>query len=137
MPDDRVLVGVIRRKRDLTYLLRDHWYRVPVFAAPGCVDTIFMAFFTDGAIRYYARLTGFELFRRRDLLPLEYKHPRANELYFKLQFRDVIACEPPISNQERRAFAFIFTDWAHFEAARSVRELTIRDETVKRTQSGG
>lgn len=125
-PDDRVLIAVIPRRRDVQYLLRDLWYRIPVTAAPGCIDMDYIAFFTSGAVRYYAQIAGYELYRRRDLLPLESKHPRQNMLYFKLQFREILIKDPPILNPERRRFAFIFTDWEHFQTARIIGELYAR-----------
>jgi len=131
-PSDRVLIGVIRRRTDLAILLQERWYRIPVEAAPGCVNMEYIGFYTSarlagsngrGAIRYYARLAGFELARRRDLLPTEADHPRRNALYFKLQFREILSKEPPILNTARRAFAFLFTDWEHFAAARIISDL--------------
>ncbi len=124
--NDRVLVAVIPRRRDVQYLLRDLWYRIPVTAAPGCIDMDYIAFFTSGAVRYYAQLSGFELYRRRDLLPLETKHPRQNMLYFKLQFREILIKDPPILNTKKRRFAFIFTDWSHFQTARIINDLYVR-----------
>jgi hypothetical protein len=130
-PDDRVLVAVIPRRRDLRYLLRDLWYRIPVTAAPGCIDMDIIAFFVDGGVRYYAPLAGYELFRRRDLLPLESTHPRQNMLYFKLQFREILIKDPPILNPERRRFSFIFTDWEHFRTARIISELYRRKNNTE------
>jgi hypothetical protein len=136
--DDRVLIAVINRKRDLVTLERDHWYRVPVTAAPGCIDMEWIAFYLSGSLQnrgggrgsggvyLYARLMGFELARRRDLLPLEAAHPRQNQLYFKLQFRAVLRRDPPILNPTGRPISFIVTTWDRFAIARIMSDLTQR-----------
>jgi hypothetical protein len=117
------LVGVVKRKRDFVLLERDLWYRIPVFAAPGCIDTEYVAFYHQGGVRAYAALTGYELVYRRDLLPLEYQHPRANDLYFKLQFREVIVRSPAILNPTHRVFAFLWTTWARLHQAITMADL--------------
>lgn len=129
-PEDRVLVAVINRERDLAIAQREHWYRVPVQQAPNGVYAEYIAFFLsrafkeqNGGVRYYARRTGVELARRRDLLPDEASHPRADGLYHKLQFGELRRKEPPILNPTRRSVAFIFTTWDRFCAARTLADL--------------
>lgn len=129
-PEDRVLVAVINRERDLAIAQREHWYRIPIQQAPDGVYAEYVAFFLSGAfkeqnggVHYYARRTGVELARRRDLLPDEASHPRAGCLYHKLQFGELRRKEPPILNPTRRSVAFIFTTWDRFCAARTLADL--------------
>lgn len=129
-PEDRVLVAVINREHDLVIAQREHWYRVPVQQAPSGVHAEYIAFFLsrafkeqNGGVHYYARRTGVELARRRDLLPDEASHPRADCLYHKLQFGELRRKEPPILNPTRRSIAFIFTTWDRFCAARILADL--------------
>ncbi len=129
-PEDRVLVGVIRRKRDLEKARSEHWYRVPQGRAPKGVHAEYVAFYLsrafgeeNGGIRYYARRTGVELARRRDLLPEEAKHPRANHWYHKLQLGELRRKDPPILNPTRRPVAFIYTTWDRFVQARVLADL--------------
>lgn len=131
--DDRVLVAVVSRRRDFDLLRQACWYRVPLFSAPLCIDADYLAFYLSGHIRpeggliaYYAQRTGFELARRRDLLPAEAQHPRADQWYFKLQFRALLSRTPPIRNPTRRPISFIYTDWAHFNQAQVIADLYIR-----------
>ena len=77
-PEDRVLVAVINRARDLDCARHEHWYRVPYLQAPTGIYAEYVAFFLsrafkeqNGGIHYYARRTGVELVRRRDLLPAD------------------------------------------------------------------
>lgn len=129
-PEDRVLVGVINRKRDFDKALHEHWYRVPFGQAPQGIYAEYVAFFfsrafkeLNGAIHYYARRTGIELVRRRDLLPEEGAHPRADALYHKLQLGELRRKDPPVANTDRRTVTFIFTTWDRFTQARTLADL--------------
>ena len=42
-PDDRVLVGVIKRKTDLMIAKNEHWYRIPKAQMPRGVDVEYIA----------------------------------------------------------------------------------------------
>ena len=131
-PEDRVLVGVITRRRDLLRVRDERWYRIPAARLPrGGLYASYIAFFIGGAladgrgsgIHYYARRTGFELVRRRDLLPEEPDHIRADDVYYKLQLGDLCARVPPIGNAARRRVTFILTTWECFVNASEVSEL--------------
>ena len=128
--DDPVLVGVINRRRDLELLRHELWYRIPIFSAPLCIDAVYIAFYlsrafaeANGSISYYAMRTGFELARRRDLLPAEANHPHADRLYFKLQFRELECKTPPITNPTHRPVSFVYTTWGQFIDARTIADL--------------
>lgn len=141
-PEDRVLVGVINRKRDLDHARYDHWYRIPKGRAAKGINAEYLAFYLsrafgeqNGAIHYYARRTGHELARRRDLLPEEATHSRANNLYYKIQMGDLREKTPPIGNPTRRAIAFIYTTWDRFVSAEQIRDLySVADHFVDRIQ---
>jgi hypothetical protein len=129
-PEDRVLVGVINRKRDFDKAREEHWYRVPQDkASPGLYAEYIAFYFSrsfkelNGGIHYYARRTGMELVRRRDLLPDEADHPRADALYHKIQFGELRRKDPPILNPTRRAVAFIYTTWDRFIQAAVLADL--------------
>ncbi|MGQ9886962.1 MAG: hypothetical protein ACUVSX_00595 [Aggregatilineales bacterium] len=131
-PEDCVLVGVVNRQRDFLCARDQHWYRVPVDRMPrGGLYSDYIAFFLSGTtfgersggVHYYARRTGFELARRRDLLPEEASHPRADAVYYKLQFGALCEKRPPVVNSARRPVTFILTTWERFERARCISEL--------------
>jgi hypothetical protein len=130
-PEDRVLVGVINRKRDLNILLKDYWYRIPQARMPRGVNVDYVAFFLSGAvfkersggIHYFARRTGLELHYRRELLPKESDHPRADQVYYQVQFEDVREKKPPVLNPTRRTIAFIHTTWDRFVHAQQIADL--------------
>lgn len=133
-PEDRVLVGVINRKRDLAAALQDHWYRIPLARFKGVLDYEYIAFFLSGSfgrgssgIYYYARVQGVELVRRRDLLPRETNHQRSTELYYRLALGPIGDKNPPILNPGRRTVTFLFTTWDRFCAAKTIADLYLTD----------
>ncbi len=127
--DDRVLVGVVKRKKDLEIARQRHWYRIPRRRMPQGVAAEYISLFLSakivgeecGAIAAFARITGVELARRRDLLPEE--ATRADELYYKVQFRNLIEKDPPIANQPARSISFIRTTWDRFISADAIPDL--------------
>jgi len=76
-------------------------------------------------VPYYARCLGHELVTRRDLLPGEPDHPRADERYYKLQLGPLQRREPPIVSQRWRRLAFIHTTWDRFQAAQEINDLFV------------
>lgn len=130
-PEDRVLVGVIKRKKDFKIALEQKWYRVPQSQTPKGIYMEYLALFfggqafgdLNGGIHYYARRTGHELATRLELLPDEPKHKNAHERYYKIQFRELQAKVPPILNTHKRRFAFIYTTWDRFISAKEIDDL--------------
>lgn len=129
-PDDRVLVGVINRKRDLECASRERWYRIPQARMPRGVNAEYIALFfsrafkeKNGGIYCYAERTGLELAYRKDLLPQEADHARANDVYYKVQLGELHDKQPPILNVTRRTIGFIYTTWDRFVRARTISDL--------------
>ena len=127
--DDRVLVGVVKRKKDFEIAQRQNWYRIPQSQLPRGLNAEYIALFLSGktfrdrsgSIAYFARITGLELARRRDLLPDE--ELRADEVYYKVQFRDLVKKDPPIRNLPARSISFVRTTWDRFISAETIGEL--------------
>jgi len=138
-PEDQVLVGVVKRKKDFDILRTQQWYRIPKGKAPKGIYADYLAFFLSGkpfkdlnhTIPYYAKRTGLELHRRIDLLPDETKN--ANAEYHKLQIAELRATRQPITNPSKRRFAFIYTTWDRFVHAKTLDDLYSRaDHLVDR-----
>ncbi len=127
--DDRVLVGVVNRKRDFHIARQQLWYRIPQGRLPRGLNAEYIAFFLSGktfreqsgSIAYFARVTGLELARRRDLLPCEPQ--RASDIYYKVQFRRLVPKDPPIENWPARSISFIRTTWDRFIHAETISDL--------------
>lgn len=129
-PEDRVLVAVMNRPKDLENARDRRWYRLPAKRAPRGASFEYIAFYFTAAfgkrgwaIRYYARNLGHELLTRRDLLPDEAEHPRAGDPYYKLQLGPLLRREPPIVSLRWRRVTFIHTTWDRFEAASEINDL--------------
>jgi hypothetical protein len=135
-PEDRVLVGVMPSPRDFELARAEHWYRVPREHAPKGIHAEYVAFyFTKAfgedlrwAIHFYARRTGHELVRRYDLVPGEPDHPRADELYYKLQLGPIRQRKPPIVSLRWRRVTFIHTTWDRFVSASEINDLFSTDD---------
>ncbi len=129
-PEDRVLVGVLKRKKDFRMAQEQGWYRIPQGNAPKGIYAEYIALFfsrafgdQNGGIHYYARRTGLELATRRDLLPDEPRHKHADAVYHKLTFPALKAKVPPILNDPPRRFSFIYTTWDRFIDAETISDL--------------
>jgi hypothetical protein len=129
-PEDRVLVAVMSRPQDLEVARAEGWYRIPAGHAPRGVFFEYVAFYFTAAfgpekwaVHYYARCLGHELAVRRDLLPAEAGHPRADEPYYKLQIGPLQRREPPIASRRWRRVTFIHTTWDRFQSAGEINDL--------------
>lgn len=130
-PEDRVLVGVINTKRDLQFARDAGWYRIPYAQMARGVYTEYMAFFLSGqvfqeqsgTIPYYARRRGVELARRRDLIPNQPNHSRADNVYFRISLGELQHKTPLITNPTKRKISFIHTTWDRFMNAREIKDL--------------
>ena len=126
---EEVLVGVLKSKSDLRILLEEKWYRIPVSFAPKRAFT-HVAFYQPAAlgrwgkrIEYYARVLGKEIRKRIELLPCESEHPRANEDYLKISFKNIEKLAKPIRNIIPRRVSFGFTDLKTLRSAKDILQL--------------
>ena len=131
-PEDRVLVAYVPRPSDFDLIRRDGWYRIPQRSAPKGLHAEYIAFYFGAAfgdekyaIHYYARNAGHELARRRDLLPGEAGHPRANDIYYKVQLGPLQRLAQPIVSLRWRRLTFVHTTWDRFQDATEINDLFI------------
>ena len=131
-PEDRVLVAYVPHPADFNLAKQEGWYRVPQSHAPKGLHAEYFAFYFGSrfgaekwAIHYYARNLGHELSYRRDLLPDEPDHPRANDYYYKVQLGPIIRRDHPILSLRWRRVTFIHTTWDRFEDAREINDLFV------------
>lgn len=127
---ERVLVAIINNTRDLHIAREEHWYRIPVKSAPTVMDFRYMAFYqtkvfkSEGwAVRYWAEVKRRSIVSRLALLPDQPHHPRANELYHKLELGALNMREPAIISHRGRRIAFIPTTLAKFQRATEINDL--------------
>lgn len=131
-PEDRVLVAYVPQPSDFEIARQFGWYRIPQKHAPKGLHAEYIAFYfgrrfgeEKWAIYYYARRTGHELALRRDLLPDEPDHPRADALYYKVQLGPLVRLTQPIISLRWRRITFIHTTWDRFQDATEINDLYI------------
>lgn len=130
--DDRVLIAYVPRSADFEHIRRQGWYHIPQAHAPKGLHAEYIAFyfgrdFADDkyAIHYFARNMGHELVRRCDLFPDQPGHPRANQLYYKLQIGPLQRRDQPILNLRWRRLLFAHTTWDRFRDAVEIGDLFV------------
>jgi very-short-patch-repair endonuclease len=113
--DPAVLVGVLKDRRDLKILLRRRWYRIPVAHAPARRFS-YLAFYQPASfgrrgkcIAHLAPVLGRMIAKRRDLLPDEPDHPRADERYWCVRVGKPLKLPEPVRNLAPRRVNFAFT----------------------------
>ena len=137
-PDELVLVAILNTPRDLEIAQTLGWYRIPLATAPKTVRVDWLAFYLPGSfeedrwqVRYMAKVRGYELLMRKELLFQEEDHPRADEPYFKLQVGPLLELNPPIPSRGWHRFSFVFTTADRLFAASDLSELAIPASQIK------
>ena len=129
MRPKHVLVSVLKEKSDLPLLLTEKWYRIPLAFLPKRAFTHIAFYQPEGVgetgkrIAYYARVAKREVVKRRELLPRESSHPRADDDYLKCSFTKIETLAEPIQNVVPRRVSFGFTDLATLRSAKDILEL--------------
>lgn len=131
---ERVLVAVVPSMRDWELARDEHWYRIPVSRAPRRVGAEYLAFYHTSAfgelrwcIAYYAPVRQYRLARRHELFPDEPDHPRADELYYRIEIGPLVALPKPIPSVRLRRITFIATTLPRLLAASEVNDLWSRE----------
>jgi hypothetical protein len=131
-PEDRVLVAYVPSRSDFRLIQEEGWYRIPQRHMPKGLYAEYFAFYfgrhfgeEKWAIHYYATQNGFELLTRRDLLPEQPDHPRADDLYYKVQLGPLQKLERPILSLRWRRITFIHTTWDRFQDAQEINDLFV------------
>jgi hypothetical protein len=131
----RVLVAVVPRVRDLELARVEGWYRVPLARLPARFAADFLAFYQTAAfgaerwaVRYYAPVLRYRIAPRRELLPDEPDHPRADERYYRVEIGPLESLPLPLPAERLRRVSFISTTFGQLRRARDVCELFHPDE---------
>jgi hypothetical protein len=131
-PEDRVLVAYIPQPADFAIVQTEGWYRIPQRQAPKGLHAEYFAFYfgrhfglEKWAIHYYAKRLGHELVTRLSLFPDQPQHPRAQDLYYKVQLGPLQRRERPIVSLRWRRITFIHTTWDRFQDAVEINDLFV------------
>ncbi len=132
--EERVLVAVLNNQADWQRMQEKRWYRIPLRNAPAQVAADYIAFYQTKAlapeswgIYTYAPVRRYQVVRRRDLLPAETQHPRANALYYKIILGQPRRLPKPVPSRHLRRITFIPTTLKKLLAAQEINDLWLGD----------
>lgn len=132
-----VLVVVVNNAVDLKRIADEGWYRIPQRKAPRRIGADYLAFYQTNAFReqpeaqtitWLAPTRRYRLLTRRDLLPDEPHHPRANDYYYRIDIGPLQRLERPVPATTFRRLTFIHTTLGRLLAAGDVTELFLSDD---------
>jgi len=130
LPESSVLIAVMTNPQDFARARDEHWYRIPVRSAPKFFPPDYIAFYFTKAfgdeaysIRWYAQVRGHEMVTRRDLLPDEPDHPRADQRYYKLQLGKLVELPHPIPSRSLRRITFVLSNGKRLGEAWEINDL--------------
>jgi very-short-patch-repair endonuclease len=129
-----VLVAIMNNLLDFAIAQEQQWYRIPVRSASNMLrerwPPQWLAFYQTKvfgaerwAINYYAPVLRIRTVARRDLLPEDPGHPRADELYHKLELGPLQRLPQPMLSRRWRRIVFIPTTWEKFISAVEINDL--------------
>lgn len=132
--DVPVLVVVVNDPADLARARAQGWYRIPLDRAPQRVAAEYLAFYQTGAfpaderwrVRWIAPVRGYRIVTRRDLLPQEAAHPRADDRYYRIDLGELSPLPRPIPSRRLRRITFIPTTVARLHAAEEINDLWLK-----------
>ena len=138
--DAPAMVVVVNRPADLSRAIQEGWYRIPLNRAPNRVAAEYLAFYQTGAfapeerfvVRWMAAVRGYFLVTRRELIPEEPKHERADEQYFKVLLDEVVLLPRPIPSRRLRRITFIPTTLSRLCQAEEINDLWIKNPAQER-----
>jgi hypothetical protein len=132
-PVSLVLVAVMTDPRDLEIARVLGWYRIPLRSAPKVIGVDYLAFYQTGAfgddrwaINHIARVQGYELTTRLELLRDEPDHPHALHEYYKIQIGPLEDLPSSLPARKWRRITFFYTTGEYLLAARSVDDLIVQ-----------
>ena len=127
--DKIVLVAVLKSKRDLAILLSENWYRIPAERLPRR-QFDYLAFYQTAVfgsqgkqILYFARVLSWQIAKRRDLLPNDLKHPKANDDYYRVRVGEIKKLPRSVKNIIPRRVSFGFTTLKQLLKSKNILQL--------------
>lgn len=132
-----VLVAVVNNADDMRRAASEGWYRIPQQSAPRRIGAEYLALYQTGAfkdsseahtITYYAATRRYRLATRRELLPAEPEHPRADRYYYCIEIGPLQRLDRPVPAAKLRRITFIHTTLDRILHATDIRELFEHDD---------
>jgi hypothetical protein len=138
--DAPVLVVVVNHPDDLARAREQGWYRIPLAQAPRRVAAEYLAFYQTAAfpaeerwaVRWLAPVQGYHIATRRELIPEEPTHPRADNRYYKVTLGSLSPLPRPIPSRRLRRITFIPTTLSRLHQAEEINDLWIKSTAQER-----
>lgn len=138
--DSPVLVAVVNEPQDLARARELGWYRIPLERAPRRVAADYLALYQTAAfppeerwsVRWLAPIRGYRVVSRRELIPAEPDHPRADHRYYRVDLGPLLPLPHPIRSRRLRRITFIPTTLARLYAAEEINDLWIKSPPQER-----
>lgn len=138
--DSPVLVVVVNDPTDLARARDEGWYRIPLARAPRRVAADYLALYQTAAfapeerwsVRWYAAVRGYKIALRRELIPNEPDHPRADARYYKITLGPLALLPRPVPSRRLRRITFIPTTLARLLQAEEINDLWIKSRAQER-----
>lgn len=131
-PHDLLLIALLPNPIDLE---RAHmgWYRIPESYAPAALlKAKALAFYQPASfgtqrwqVAWWGMILELDTLLRRELLPDEPHHRRANEMYVRVRLSSLVPMKPPKRAKKGRRLLFVPTPWQIFQQAESLDDLFV------------
>ncbi|MFZ4590010.1 MAG: endonuclease domain-containing protein [Ignavibacteria bacterium] len=125
------IVCWLKQKSDLSILLNEGWYRIPVKTNLENLHKVkYLAFYQSYAfgkaaciIKHYGTIEKIEIAKRTELFPKEKPNEKSNDEYYKIKMKDMNILETPIPSKRNRRIIFINTTLEKLLSATEVNDL--------------
>lgn len=127
-----LLVALLPKISALDILKSEGWYHIPIETAPKRWPPKIMAFYQGKVfgseeaykIRYFGEVKKIDIVPRKELFPEDEKNAnKAENLYYRIQLKDLQERYAPIISYRPRRLAFIPSTLEKFEAADQINDL--------------
>jgi len=134
------LVVVLNDPADLARAREQGWYRIPLDRAPRRIAAEYLAFYQTGAfppgerwsVRWIASVRGYHIATRRELIPAEPDHPRADDRYYRVELGALEPLPHAIPSRWLRRITFIPTTLTRLLGAVEINDLWIKSTAQER-----
>lgn len=127
-----LLVALLPKKSALDILKTEGWYHIPMETAPRRWPPKVLAFYQGKVfgdeeaykIRYFGKVKKIDIVPRKELCPHDEKNAhKAENLYYRLQLKNLEERKTPIVSYRPRRLVFIPTTLKKFELAEQINDL--------------
>lgn len=141
-PDTVITIAIIKHARDWQRLQATHQYHLPIAQLGRISQSPWLAFYMPKwhhehphCITHIAQIAALALMTRRDYLPDEHQHPRADNHYVVVTLKALYALDAPLPSQRWRRISIHQTTWAAFHRAHDLSAIRRLTQQLRRITS--